>query len=439
MLEAIGVASFEDLLAPMPEGLRLTEELDLPGPLSEFEIARRLEALAEENYDVGHFRSFLGGGSYDHFVPAAVDTVSSRSEYLTAYTPYQSEVAQGTLTAIFEFQTMVAELTGMDLANASLYDGATALAEAVQLAAGVTRRKRAVVAGVLHPHYLQVLHTYCRWQDIEVLADPAPEGKVDRAWLEDVLGGEPAALVVQWPSFLGVVEDLEPVLERAREAGAKTIVVFQPHALALYRTPGEMGADLAVGEGMSLGTPPTFGGPGLGLFASRTDLLRQAPGRLIGETTDRKGNRAFVMTLRTREQDIRRERATSNICTNQGLLALRATVYLSLLGPKGFREVAEQCLERAHYAAEKLGALNGFRLRYPHPFFNEFVLECPRPAREIVGGAMRRGIIPGINLGRFPDLRPGEGERLLLVCVTEKHTKGDLDALAGAVEEAARD
>ncbi len=438
MLEAIGVSRFEDLLAPVPEAFRLRERLNLPGPRSEFEVARRLEAMAARNGHPGNRRVFLGAGVYDHLVPAAVDHVTFRSEYYTAYTPYQPEVAQGTLTAIFEFQSMLAELTGMDLTNASLYDGATALAEAALLAASVTRRTRIVVAGPLHPHYLQVLRTFCRGQDIEVAVDPAPDGVVDRSWLADALAGEPAAVVAQSPNFFGIVEDVSDVFERAREAGARGVQVFEPHALALYKTPGSLGADLAVGEGISLGTPPQFGGPGLGLFTARQEYVRHVPGRLIGETLDRDGKRAYVMTLQTREQHIRRERATSNICTNQGLLALRATVYLSLMGPRGMEETAEQCLERAHYAADRLAALDGFRLRYPAPFFHEFVLECPRPAREIVRGCLIRGVIPGVNLGRFAELGPEGADRLLLVCATEKHTKDDLDALVDAVKEAAR-
>jgi len=434
MLEAIGAESFEELIAPVPEQLRLSGLLDLGPPRSEYEIARTLEAWAARNHHGGAYRAFLGAGSYDHFVPAAVDHLSFRSEFYTAYTPYQAEVGQGTLTTIFEFQSMMSELTGMDLANASLYDGATALAEAALLAAAAGPRSRIAVAGPMHPHYVQVLTTLCRGQGIEVVCDPAADGLVDRGWLRDVLG-DCAAVAAQSPNFHGLVEDLSGVFAEARDRGARAIHVFEPHALALYRTPGEMGADLAVGEGLSLGSPPSFGGPALGLFAARQEFVRQVPGRLIGETVDRNGARAFVMTLRTREQDIRRERATSNICTNQGLLALRATIYLSLMGPKGMRDVAEQCLERAHYAAERLGALPGFRLRHRAPFFHEFVLECPRPAREIVSGCRAAGVIPGIPLERFG---AGHQATLLHVCVTEKHLRDDIEALVQAVGEAAR-
>jgi glycine dehydrogenase subunit 1 len=437
MLAAIGARSFDDLVRPVPERFRLRKPLDLPPPRSEFEIARWMEAQAERNAHAGRWRIFLGAGSYDHFVPAAVDHLSFRSEFYTAYTPYQPEVSQGTLTAVFEFQTMISELTGMDVANASLYDGASALAEAALLAVSATRRPRLLVAGPLHPHYAQVLSTYCAGQNVAVARDPAPQGVVDRAWLREALGSEPAAVIAQTPNFLGVVEDLSGVFEEAHGAGARSICVFEPHALALYRTPGELGADLAVGEGLSLGTPPSFGGPALGLFTARRDFVRVAPGRLIGETVDREGRRAYVMTLQTREQHIRREKATSNICTNQGLLALRATIYLSLLGPEGLRGVAASCLERAHAAAERLSALPGFRLLHDRPFFHEFVLECPRPARDIVRGAARRGVLPGVALSRFPGWRE-RGERLLHVCVTEKHDRSDLDALVDAVGEVGR-
>ncbi len=437
MLEVIGVSSFEDLIAPVPPNLRIDGLLDIDGPKSEYEIARLLGGWADRNRHGGNHRSFLGAGAYDHFVPAVVDHLSFRSEFYTAYTPYQAEVGQGTLTTIFEFQTMMSELTGMDLANASLYDGATALAEAALLAAASGERSRIVVAGPLHPHYLQVLETLCHGQDIEVVTDPAPDGRIDRAWLREI-APTAAAVAAQSPNFFGLVEDLTEVFAEVRDLGARTIHVFEPHALPLYRSSGEMGADLAVGEGLSLGTPPMFGGPALGLFAAREDFVRGVPGRLIGETVDRNGKRAFVMTLRTREQDIRRERATSNICTNQGLLALRATIYLSLMGPEGMREVAEQCLERAHYAAERLAGLPGFRLRFDGPFFHEFVLECPRPARELVAAAAKHGILAGLALDRFDRGVPADAERLLHVCVTEKHTREDLDALVEVMKEAAR-
>lgn len=437
MLDAIGVSSFADLVKSVPDHLKLKDDLDIAGPMSEYQIERILGDLAARNLHSGNALVFLGAGSYDHFVPAVIDHVSYRSEFYTAYTPYQAEVGQGTLTTIFEFQTMMAALTGMDLANASLYDGASALAEAALLAVGVTGRKRIVVAGPLHPHYLAVLQTFCQGQEIQVFHDPAPDGVIDRAWVRDSLN-ETAAVVAQSPNFFGAVEDLTSVFEEARDKGVRTIHVFEPHALAIYKTPAEMGADLAVGEGLSLGTAPLFGGPALGLFAARQEFVRQVPGRLVGETLDKKGNRVFVMTLRTREQDIRRERATSNICTNQALLALRATLYMSLLGPAGMVEVAQQCLDRAHYVAEKMEAVDGYRRPNQTPFFHEFVLECPRPAVEVIDHARSRGVIPGIPLDRYFPTRAGDFRSKLLVCVTEKHTKDDLDALVEVLQEAGR-
>lgn len=432
MLQAVGVEHFEDLLAPVPAHLRMTGPLDLPAAMSEVEVTRHIERLAAANTAGAGVRAFQGAGSYDHHVPAIIDHLSFRSEFYTAYTPYQPEVGQGTLQAVFEFQTLMSELTGMDLANASLYDGATALAEAMLLATATTKRSRIAVAGPLHPHYLEVLHTYARGQGIEVDVDPAPQGVVDASWLAGALAKEPAGVVAQGPNFLGLVEDHTDLFTQARNVGALGIAVFQPQALALYRTPGDMGADLAVGEGMSLGTPPQFGGPALGLFAASKRFVRLVPGRLIGETVDLDGKRAFVMTLQTREQHIRRERATSNICTNQGLLALRASIYLSLLGDEGFHAVATHSMERAHYAANKLAALPGCSLPYGGPFFREFVLECPRPAKEIILAAAKNGIIPGVDLGAA---RP-DWSHHLLVCATEKHDRVDLDALVKAVATA---
>jgi len=435
MLEAIGVSSFETLLAPIPQHVRLGRWLDLPEPQSEYQIARQFEALAALNDVPSRFTSFLGAGAYDHFVPAAVDHLSFRSEFYTAYTPYQAEVGQGTLTTIFEFQSMLAELTGMDLANASLYDGASALAEAALLAASVTGKSKIVVAGPLHPNYLQVLETYCRGQGIEVLCDPSADGVINRGWVRDSLPGA-AAVVAQSPNFFGLVEDVSGVFADARSQDAKAIQVFLPHALPLYKTPADMGADLAVGEGLALGSPPSFGGPALGLFTTKLEYARHIPGRLVGETVDRNGKRAFVMTLRTREQDIRREKATSNICTNQALLALRATIYMSMLGPQGMRDVAEQCLEKAHYLAERLASVKGFALPYKGTFFQEFVVQTPRPAWEMIAEARARGVLPGVDLARFPGLQTGTNR--MLVCVTEKHTRADLDGLVEVMREAVR-
>lgn len=428
MLGAIGAKSFEDLLVAVPQKYLLKERLNLPKPKSEIEIVRHFSSLANANTAGGSSRVFLGAGSYDHYVPAIVDHISFRSEFYTAYTPYQAEVGQGTLTAIFEFQTLMAELTGMDLANASMYDGASALAEAVLLALSKNKRSRVLVAGACHPNYLRVLTTYVQGLDIEVLVDPTPDGIIDRAWVESNLDDTIGAVVTQTPSFLGLVEDATWLFTEAKALGAIPISVFQPHALALYKTPGEMGADLAVGEGQSLGTSPSFGGPSLGLFAVSQEFVRLIPGRLIGETEDKNGKRCFVMTLRTREQDIRRAKATSNICTNQSLLALRATIYASLLGPRGLAEVAESCLERAHYTQARLQEV-GYDLVYEQPFFQEFVVRCPRPAREVVELAHERGLIAGLDLGQYQE----EWKNHLMVCCSEKHSKDDLDNLVSVL------
>ena len=424
MLHAIGVPSFEHLVAQVPEELRLKAPLSLPPAKSELEVIRYFADLAGQNKVGPGYRVFLGGGAYDHMVPTAVDHVSFRSEYYTAYTPYQPEVAQGTLTTIFEFQTMMAELTGMDLANASLYDGASALAEAVLMAAAIKKTPRVLVAGVLHPHYLQVLNTLCAGQGIEVVCENPEGGNVDPKWAEEHLRQKSAALVLQSPNFFGLVEDGTSLFRLAKDSGALAISVFEPHSLALYKTPGEMGADLAVGEGRSLGSPLQYGGPALGLFAASGDYVRYIPGRLIGETVDRNGKRAYVMTLQTREQHIRRARATSNICTNQGLFALRATIYLSLMGPQGLTGVAEQCLERAHYLAQGVQGLDGYSLAYDGPFFQEFVVRCPVPVADIQHAADGVQIIPGIDLGMFKK----EWKNLMLVCCSERHTKEDLDS-----------
>lgn len=435
MFKTIGVSSFEELLAPVDPKFLLKEALDLPPAKSELEVDRYLSTLAALNHVDPQYRSFLGAGAYDHMVPTAVDHVSSRSEFYTAYTPYQPEVGQGTLTTIFEFQTMMLELTGMDVANASLYDGASALAEAVMLSVATTKRKRVLIAGPIHSHYLQVLETYCKHQGITVSTDPAPEGGVDFAWVKQELREDVAAVVAESPNIYGIVEDHTSLFQTAREAGALGISVFQPQALVLYKTPGEMGADLAVGEGRSLGSHPQYGGPALGLFACSQKYVRYAPGRLIGETVDRHGKRAYVMTLQTREQHIRRAKATSNICTNQALLALRATIYLSLMGPTGMLGVAEHCAQKAHYLAGRLKDLPGFSLPYDKPFFREFVLECPRPAKDMIAAGLDKKLIPGVDLGRFD---PAHKNRLL-VCCSEKHTRQDLDDLVEALKEAAQE
>ncbi len=430
MLSTIGVQRFEDLIAAIPRDLRLGHPLATPGPLSEIELRQRIGSWAQENAAGDGIVSFLGGGIYDHYIPAAVDVVASRSEFVTSYTPYQPEVAQGSLTTIFEFQSMVAELFGMEVANASLYDGATAVAEAVLLARHHTGRPKVVVAGAVHPNTIEVLRTYLEPSDVWRVGERgghcAPED------LRSALSPDVAAVVYQYPNFFGLVEPPAPFHAAAHGVGALAIAFADPIAMALLEPPGAAGADIVVGEGQCLGNRPSFGGPLLGLFACKRELVRRMPGRLAARTLDREGRRGFVLTLQTREQHIRRERATSNICTNQGLLALRATVYLGLLGREGLKEVAELCVQKAHYAAESAAALPGYRLVHDGAFFREFTVECPLEARQIVEAGRREGVLPGVDLGQFHR----EWSRWLLVAVTEQRTRQDIQRWLGLLARA---
>ena len=438
MLREIGVGSFEELLQAVPRQARLERPLAIDGPLPEIELRRRFRAWARAN-DADHAVSFLGGGLYDHYVPAAVPTLASRSEFATAYTPYQPEVAQGTLTAIFEFQSMIAELTGCDVANASLYDGATATVEAVLLARSQTRRARVVIAGALHPHYAAVLETYLDGKDVVRVEDRG--GQCAPEDLKQAMSGDVACVVYQHPNFFGLLETPHAIHAIAHEAGALAIAVCDPIALALLEPPGRGpkgapggGADVVVGEGQPLGNEPSFGGPLLGLFACKQSLVRRMPGRIAAETVDRHGRRGFVLTLQTREQHIRREKATSNICTNQGLLALRAAIHMSLLGRDGLREVATLCVQKTHHAARLASAVPGYRLVHGGPFFREFVLECPVDAAAVFEAGRRAGILPGVDLGQF---RPA-WRKWLLVAVTEQRSADEIARWADVLRAAGR-
>lgn len=432
MLERIGLERIEDLFDSIPPELRLGRPLDLPPALSEMELTAHMTELSKRNLSAEDAVCFLGGGAYDHFIPAAVDAIAARSEYYTAYTPYQPEVSQGTLQTSFEFQTMICELTGLDAANASLYEGATAVVEAVHLAVGaVGREGRVLVSESVHPEHRRTLATYLANLPTRIESIPAPGGETDLAALAQALGPDAAAVVVQSPNFFGIVEPVAKAAELAHAAGALMIHSFDPISLGILKRPGEMGVDVAVGEGQSLGNPLSYGGPYLGLFACRREQMRRMPGRIVGETVDRKGNRCFVLTLQTREQHIRRDKATSNICTNQGLLALRSAVYLSLMGPQGMKEVAELCWHKAHYAASELAKLPGFRLRFGGVFFKEFVLETPGPAEKYADALVERGYHAGVPLGAWY-----EGmENCLLIAVTEKRTKDQIDGLAAALRD----
>ena len=432
MLETIGVGSIEALFEVVPQVARFPK-LKLPRPLSEMEVLAELERLADANADANHYAWFLGAGAYNHFVPSVVPQLQMRGEFYTAYTPYQPEASQGTLQAIFEYQSMVAELTGMEVVNASHYDGATSLAEAAIMSVNSTRGKRhkVLVSPNVHPQYREVLKTYIQGTNLTVVGDDDPAN--DLKALTGMLDQETACLIVQSPNFLGELEDLEGLAEAVHAAGALLVVHIDPISLGLFKSPGAYGADIVTGEGQSLGNHLNFGGPYLGIFATTNHLVRKMPGRVVGQTVDTEGRRGFVLTLSTREQHIRREKATSNICTNQGLIALGAAIYLAALGKQGLRRVAELCYHKAHYAAARIDRLAGYEVLTRRPFFKEFVVRCPKPAGEIATALNQHKILPGYVLSRsFP-----ERTHDLLVCVTELNTKAQIDQLVSALQEVA--
>jgi glycine dehydrogenase subunit 1 len=439
MLRAVGASSIDDLFVDVPEAARLDGKIEgLADHASELAVERQLGALARRNMVAGEVPFFIGCGAYKHHIPSSVDHLIQRGEFLTSYTPYQPEIAQGTLQALFEFQTQVARLYGCDVANASMYDGSTACWEAIAMARRVTRRGKSLISAGLHPHYVAVAQTMARFTGdlldtaLPELTDGAPGDDTQR--LLEAIDGETSAVVVQYPNILGHINDLSPMAERAHAAGALLIaVVTEPVALGLIRSPGEMGADIVVGEGQAIGVGLNFGGPYVGLFACKEKFVRQMPGRLCGETVDADGNRGFVLTLSTREQHIRREKATSNICTNSGLCALAFSIHMTLLGEKGLRQMAELNHAKAVAAADRLARVPGVELM-SGAFFNEFTLRLPREARPVVRAMAERGVLGGVSLGR---LYPG-AETLqngLVVAVTETVTDEDVEALASALEE----
>jgi len=432
MLKAVGAASLEELFESIPAELRLARPLDIPPALTEIELTRHVAELAAQNTAAGQQASFLGAGSYDHFVPAVVDYVAGRGEYYTSYTPYQPEVSQGNLQVCFEYQTLITQLTGLDVSNASLYDGGSAAAEAVLMAMAATKRHgRIVVAASVHPEYRQVLQTYLTNLGVEVVTVGTPAGTVASEDLEKAVNGDTACVLVQQPNFFGCLEDVKELSEIAHRAGALFVVSFDPISLGLVKRPGDYGADIAVAEGQSLGTPMSFGGPYLGIMACRETFVRRMPGRIAGQTVDRRGRRCWVLTLQTREQHIRREKATSNICTNQGLLALRAAVYLAALGPQGLREVAELCLRKTHYAAGRLAEGGRLMPAFDRPVFKEFVVrDTQGRVADLLAHAQQCGILAGVPLARwYPELAD-----CLLIAVTEKRTRHEIDRLASLVE-----
>jgi glycine dehydrogenase subunit 1 len=435
MLARIGVRTADELFGGVPGDVRLKRDLKVPGPLAELELIRKMESMAAKNSS-NRLLSFLGGGAYAHFIPTVVDYLSQRGEFVSPYTPYQPEVSQGTLQAIFEYQTLVCQLTGLDVANASLYEGATAAAEAVLMAQRVKSRNRVLLARTLHPEYRETIRTYIKNLGIEAVEVPfTSAGTLDAAALARLLNDATCAVVVQSPNFFGVCEDLKAVADAAHKQGALAVaVVAEALSLGLLESPGRLGMDIACGEAQSFGLPLSFGGPYLGFMASRQDYVRQLPGRLCGQTTDVEGQRGFVLTLSTREQHIRRERATSNICTNQALCALRATIFLETLGQEGLRELAWQNVQKAAYAADAVEAVRGARKRFAGPVFNEFVVEFSKPWPAVDTALRTKGILAGLPLERdYPEL-----SNTALICVTELRSKEEIDRLAQALKEVLR-
>jgi glycine dehydrogenase subunit 1 len=433
MLASIGLTSHDELFRSIPADVRLNRALNITEPLAESQVIGAMESMAEKN-SAARMTSFLGAGVYSHFSPTIVDHLIQRSEFFTSYTPYQPEISQGTLQYIFEFQTLICQLTGMEVANASMYDGSTAMAEAFLMAQRVTRRDKIVVADTVHPEYREVARTYTQHGDLEIVIAPFDEtaGTIsDLSALDD----KTAALVVQSPNFFGCIEDLNSLANKAHAVGALLVVVVtEAISFGLLKSPGACGADIVVGEGQSFGVPMSFGGPHVGLFATREKYVRQMPGRLCGVAYDKNGNRGFVLTLSTREQHIRREKATSNICTNQGLIALAATIYMETMGKKGLQEVAVQNAQKADYAAKKIAGIDGFEIAFSAPKFNEFVVRGPKSAEGLLAELREKGVIGGLALSKYYQGRENE----FLVCVTETLAKGQIDNLISNLSKAAK-
>jgi glycine dehydrogenase subunit 1 len=435
MLRTVGAKSVEDLLSPIPPKARLSRPLNLPGALAEADLVSHMRGLASRNADSDEFVCFLGGGAYDHYIPSPINHLISRGEFFTAYTPYQPEASQGTLRTIYEYQTLICELTGMEVANASLYDGASSLGEAALMAHAATEgREQLVISRGVNPLYRQVVATYVEGPGLRVKEVPVGDGSTDLAQLKKAVSAKTAAVILQYPNFFGCLEDLEAAADIAHRAKALCVVVIDPVALGLLTPPGALGADIVVGEGQGLGVPLSYGGPSLGIFATKTDLIRRMPGRLVGATVDRDGKRGFVLTLQTREQHIRREKATSNICTNVALIALMSTIYLALMGKQGLRRVGELALAKAHYAADALTKIPGVRLRFAAPFFKEFVLQLPKSPDRVARRVAKERILAGIPLKPYDRTL----KDCLLVAVTEKRTRQEIDAYVQALSQAVR-
>ena len=412
MLREIGVSSIEELFQDIPERYRHAH-FNLPPPLSELELKKELRQLASHNMSLDEYACFLGAGSYRHFIPSIVSHITGRSEFYTAYTPYQAEVSQGTLQPVYEYQSLVCQLTGMEVSNAGMYDGSTAAAEAAIMACTITKKGKVAVLTTLNPTYRKVIDTYVGGRNLSL----------DTVELSsNHLSSDHACLIIQQPNFFGYFEEMEAYVQKAHDIGALLIVIADPISLGMFKPPGDYGADIVVAEGQPLGIPISFGGPYLGIFACRKEYVRQMPGRIVGKTVDAEGKPGYVLTLVTREQYVRRERATSNICTSEALMALAAAVYLATLGKRGLRQVAELCYHKAHYAAEAIGKLKGYSLAFQQPFFKEFVIRCPVAPRKINDALFKEGIIGGLDISHIID-------NGMLLCVTEVNTKQDIDRL----------
>lgn len=428
MLEIVGLNEAAELFRSIPADIQLGRKLNVTDPLAEPEVIAEMESMAARN-TAATKPSFLGAGVYSHYSPTIVDHLIQRSEFFTSYTPYQPEISQGTLQYIFEFQTLVCQLTGMEVANASMYDGSTAMAEAYLMAQRVTRRNKIVVARSVHPEYRDVAVTYAQHGDTEIV-EVGYDHETGRVSGLEALDSNTAALVVQSPNFFGCIEDLTSLAEAAHAVGALLVVtITEAISLGLLKTPGSCGADIVVGEGQSWGVPMSFGGPHVGFFATQEKFVRQMPGRLCGIAYDKNGNRGFVLTLSTREQHIRREKATSNICTNQGLIALAATIYLEAMGKKGLQEVAEQNAQKAAYAKSQIAAVDGYSIPFASPTFNEFVVRGPRPAAETLGSVREKGIVGGLALSKYY----GGHDNDILICVTETNSRDQIERLLAAL------
>lgn len=430
MLRTIGAGSVEELLTDIPDKVRLNRPLRVGEPLSELQIREEIKGLIGQNANTDDYPCFLGAGSYDHYIPALIGPLLFRSEFYTAYTPYQAELSQGMLQAIYEFQTAICELTGMETANASMYDGASALAEAVLMMVRISKKKSEILlSSTIHPLYQEVIRTYCHGLDLKFATIPAENGVISAAGVKSLLTDQTAGVLIQYPNFFGHLEELKEIISAVHEKGVKIAVSVDPIAMGLFKPPGMLGADIVVGEGQAMGNALSYGGPYVGFFATRTEFIRQLPGRIVGVTHDAKGKKGYCLTLQTREQHIKRERATSNICTNESLNALAALFYMATLGKEGLAEVARQSAQKAHYLQKELSRLPGVSVPWSSPFFKEFALKFDKSPKVINEKLFKEKMIGGLDLGRYiPEL-----QNHLLFCVTEKRTKTEMDRLVSVI------